>query len=323
MERVAMDIMGPLPRSNKGNRFILVIGDYFTKWIEAVPMPNQVATTVAEALVTNFIARFGTPMEIHSDQGTNFESELLKEICTLLGVHKTRTTAFRPQSDGFIERFNRTLLQMVCLYTNPQQTNWDEAVPLAAAAYRATPQDTTGQSPNLLMFGREIMMPVDLLLGTPPGETPVTTTTYGTEVREKLETIFRLVRETSGKAMKRQKKLYDRNKVHTKFPAGTLVWLADSHRTKGKSPKLQRKWKGPLLVISRYSDVTYLLAENAVKTKVVHFDRLKPYHGEKSPKWVKTVLAKHRDAKPQYPLVRNEEVNPDSEYENVSDSESE
>jgi hypothetical protein len=90
-----------------------------------------------------------------------------------------------------------------------------------------------------------------------------------------------------------------------------------------KSPKLQRKWRSPPLVLEGYTYVTYLLAENAVKTKVVHFDRLKPYHGEKSPKWVKTVLARHRDTETQYPLAQATEIVPDSEYENASDSESE
>ena len=106
MERVAMDILGPLSKTPRGNNYILLIGDYFTKWIEAYPIPNQEAKTVADKLTMDFISRYGAPMEIHTDQGRNFESQLLKDVCRLLGIHKTRTTAFRPQSDGFIERFN-------------------------------------------------------------------------------------------------------------------------------------------------------------------------------------------------------------------------
>ena len=174
MERVAMDVMGPLPRTTQGNKYILVIGDYFTKWIEAFPMPNQEATTIAEVFTGQFVARYGVPQEIHTDQGRNFESELMKNVCRLLEINKTRTTAFRPQSDGFIERFNRTLQQIIALFVNREQTDWDKVLPLAVAAYRGTPQETTGQSPNLLMLGREVNMPVDLLAGQPPGEKPET-----------------------------------------------------------------------------------------------------------------------------------------------------
>ena len=107
MERIAIDIMGPLPETEKRNRYILVIADYFTKWTEAVPIPDQEAATVASALIDRFISVFGVPKEIHSDQGTNFESVLFHEICDLLNMEKTRTTPFRPKSDGMVERANQ------------------------------------------------------------------------------------------------------------------------------------------------------------------------------------------------------------------------
>ena len=109
LERVALDIMGPLPESDRGNKYILVIGDYFSKWTEAFAIPNQEATTVARVLVEEFVARFGIPRQIHSDQGRNFESKVFQEMCEALGMDKTRTTPLHPQSDGMIERFNRTL----------------------------------------------------------------------------------------------------------------------------------------------------------------------------------------------------------------------
>ena len=80
MERIAIDVLGPLPITETGNKYILIIADYFTKWVEAYPMPNQEATTVAELLVREFISRFGVPLLIHSDQSRNFESELFAEM---------------------------------------------------------------------------------------------------------------------------------------------------------------------------------------------------------------------------------------------------
>ena len=121
LERVAMDITGPWPMSQGGNKYVLVVSDYFTKWAEAYPMPDQEAKTVAEVFVKQFVARLGAPMIIHTDQGRNFESKLFKEMCHLLGVKKTRTTAFRPQSDGLVERLNRTLGTMIAAYVTENQ----------------------------------------------------------------------------------------------------------------------------------------------------------------------------------------------------------
>jgi hypothetical protein len=113
LERIAVDIMGPLPMTRNGNKYIMVVGDYFTKWKEAYALPNHTALTVADKLVTEFVCRLGAPKQIHSDQGREFESALFAAMCDLLGVNKTRTVPYRPQSDGMIERFNRTLQNML------------------------------------------------------------------------------------------------------------------------------------------------------------------------------------------------------------------
>lgn len=99
--------------TDQGNRYILVIGDYFTKWTEAFAIPDQEAETVAKKLVHEFICRLGVPIQVHSDQGRNFESSLFSEMTKLLGIQKTRTTALHPQSDGMIERFNKTVGNML------------------------------------------------------------------------------------------------------------------------------------------------------------------------------------------------------------------
>ena len=116
MERIALDIMGPLPRSNSGNSYILVIGDYFTKWTQAHALPDHTAQTVAKIVVEEWICKMGVPRTIHSDQGTDFESNLFQEMCRLLNIEKTRTCPYRPQSDGMIERFNRTVAQMLATF---------------------------------------------------------------------------------------------------------------------------------------------------------------------------------------------------------------
>ena len=96
-----------------GNKHILVIGDYFTKWLDAYPIKNMEATTIAQVLVERFVSQFGVPNEIHSDQGTSFASSIFKEVCTLLGIVKTRTSPYYPKYDGMIERINRIIKKRI------------------------------------------------------------------------------------------------------------------------------------------------------------------------------------------------------------------
>lgn len=93
MERVAVDILGPLPLTRRGNKYVLVMVDCFTKWTEAVALPDQEATTIARAFVDTIVCHFGAPLQIHSDQGRNFESKLFQEMCSLFQIQKTRTTS--------------------------------------------------------------------------------------------------------------------------------------------------------------------------------------------------------------------------------------
>ncbi|KAA3670762.1 uncharacterized protein DEA37_0015019, partial [Paragonimus westermani] len=108
--RVGVDVMGPLPTLRRGNKYILVIVEYFTKWCEAFPMLNHEAPTITLLFLNEWVARFGTPIELRSDQGAAFESRLLEEICRMLRIHKTRTTPYHPQSNGLVERTNRTVM---------------------------------------------------------------------------------------------------------------------------------------------------------------------------------------------------------------------
>ena len=106
MQIIAMDIMGPFPKSRNGNKYILVVSDYFTRWVEAYAIPNQEATTVAVKLIDSMFCRYSIPEQLHSDMGAQFESKIIQAISKLLGVNKTHTTPYHPQSDGLVERLN-------------------------------------------------------------------------------------------------------------------------------------------------------------------------------------------------------------------------
>lgn len=113
--------MEPLPKTDDGNKYILVISDYFTKWTDAYPLRNFEALTVAEVIAEQFIAKWGVLEIIHSDQGRQYESRLFKELCDLLGTRQTRTTAFHPKSDGMGERYNKTLATTLTAYVSDHQ----------------------------------------------------------------------------------------------------------------------------------------------------------------------------------------------------------
>lgn len=137
MQVVAVDILGPLPESTAGNSYILVVGDYFTKWLEAYAIPNQEAITVAKKLVDQMFCRFSPPEQLHSDQGKQFESKLIQEVCNLLRIKKTRTSPYHPQCDGLVERSNRTLLNMLATTSQNHPFDWEDQLPKVCMAYNA------------------------------------------------------------------------------------------------------------------------------------------------------------------------------------------
>ena len=111
-----MDILDVHHVSRRGNRYIIVISDYFTKWCVAVARRNHKAKTVSEVIVNQFVCQFGVPLQILTDQGREFEGQIFREVCKLLRIHKIRTAPYRPQTDGQVERQNRTLLDMLSKY---------------------------------------------------------------------------------------------------------------------------------------------------------------------------------------------------------------
>ena len=149
---IGLDFSGPLPTSN-GCRYILLIGDHFTKWYEAIPLPDQTAATTNDALLERWICRSGCPYSIHTDRGTNFESQLFANILKKLEIDKMTITAFHPLSNSVIERMNRTLLNMLAKCIDGDQTNWSVKLPYVLMAYRSSVYESTHFTPHYLAFG--------------------------------------------------------------------------------------------------------------------------------------------------------------------------
>ena len=289
LERVAIDIMGPLPVTDTTNaRFLLLVSCYFTKWLDAIPITSIDAKTVASKLIERFISVFGVPTFLHNDQGSNFESLVFKEVCNILGIQKTRTTPGRPQSDGMVERACRSVQGMLAAYVSENQRDWDVYIPLVMMAYRSSVHETTKCTPCSMMLGREIRLPIDLALGIPETTESKRETDYAYELEKHMIKIHDVARKHIQISSDGMKYHYDKKKHFNEYSVGDAVWFHNPIRKKSVTLKLQRAWKGPYVVTGKFSDVVYKIQESPKsKPKVVHHDRLKPYCGENTPTWFK------------------------------------
>ena len=222
LELVCMDYLTLEP--SKGVANILVITDHFTKFAMAIPTRNQTAKTTAEALFSQFIVHYGIPSRLHSDQGANFESETIKELCNLLNIKKSRTTPYHPQGNAGPERFNRTLLDMLGTLDNDKKADWKKYVAPLVFAYNSIPHESTQYSPYQLMFGRKPKLPIDTVFENARQE-PASSTTidYLKDLEEKIRVSREIVEENIKKAQSKHQKYYNRKAKNTRIDIGDSV----------------------------------------------------------------------------------------------------
>ena len=226
--------------------------DYFTKWADAIPLRDQKATTITDAVV-KICSNFGMPKILHSDQGRNFESTLFNQVLKAFGIKKCRATAYHPQGDGMVERFNRSLLQLLRCYVDSED-DWERYLPLVFYAYRTAQHSLTGVSPFQLMFGRP---PQSASFQQPIAFDPAT---YSSHLQAKLASLQDLVHTNLTANAYQQKMYYDKHTHTLSFSPGDLVWL---------SVPTQRKWE--VIELKNPVNVTITDGQN---TKVVHINRL-------------------------------------------------
>ena len=210
MERIAMDICGPTQTPTKeGYRYILVITDYFSKFVDAFPLERHTARDIAQALVTHWVAYLDCPMSIHTDQGRDFDSKLMHEVCDLLKIEKTRTSPYHSGGDGLVEKYNSTLCNLIATTVNENE-DWSDLLPYVLIAYRATVHDATKESPNMVMFGKQNAMPVDVMTETNPELKHTRSIDYVNKLEKDMRYCYQRVRHQLGRAALRQKRYYNR-----------------------------------------------------------------------------------------------------------------
>ncbi|MCG7868952.1 MAG: DDE-type integrase/transposase/recombinase [Candidatus Thiodiazotropha taylori] len=287
---LATDYLGPFPVTPRGNRYILLLTDHFSKYVEIIPVPNMTAEVCASKILNEYIARWGCPLSIHSDQGRTYESQIFKELCRMLEIRKTRTSVRNPKGNGQSERFNRTLLRMIRAYLCDEQGEWDLHLGCLAGAYRATPHEATKMTPNLLTMGREVRLPAELLFGSTCPNQEEEITSYGDYVdilRSRMQHAHEVARKYLAASAKRNKDLYDVKKAVNSYKKGDLVWYLLEKRKVGEAPKLNPAYHGPFLVKQKVNEVDFLIQlDKEGKEQITHHDKLKPYEGVNPPRWV-------------------------------------
>ena len=302
LDIVAIDILSGLPTTKDGNKYILVITDYFTKWSEAYALPDAEASTCIRAIYDNFCARFGLPRQLHSDLGANFESKLFKELCLLVGTDKSHTSGFRAQSDGQAERTTRSLLQMLKATANDRPEDWPQRLPTLMAAYRMTVHKTIGMTPNMAMFGREVILPASLI-ARPPEEQLGPKIPFVQNFRDTLRDAHRRVQEATNSMARTQKLYYDKRSHKLHFKQGQLVWLYwPKPPVRQKYKKLSQLWTGPWRIeYFKSAVVCQIISTSGRKVRqTVNVDRLAPCSSpDKVPDSSETLHTNTADTKQQ------------------------
>ena len=249
-------------------------------------MKNKCANTVADLLVDNIILRFGMPLAIHSDQGREFENGLMKSLCTLLRYTKTRTAPYHPESDGMIERFNRTCLMMLSTFVNDRRYNWHKLLPFVMHAYCTSVHESTGYSPFRLMMGEECSLPQDVSTAElrTRCEHDVSPHPFATWVWDALEVAYDHARESLHRTAARRKRRYYTKAVNRKFPVGSWVLR---YYSPAAQHKLASPWTGPHQVVRQATGHTVGIQKDPEKPIVfVHVDDLKLCPGPQDISWV-------------------------------------
>jgi len=269
LEKMGMDLIGPLPKRKKGQVYALVMQDYFTKWPEAIPLKDATTKSVAGALLS-VISMWG-PLELLRDQGPVFMAELNCELSRQWGIKRQYEMAYHPQTNGQVEQFNRTLKTMIAKFVNGRQDNWDIYLPAFLYAYRTSPHKSTGHTPYKAMLGR-----------APPSKDGVATESIPMdEWVQELCVAQEEARKLSSANIESEQQDQVESTPHWSrtWEAGDQVMLQADHKGKGQLKKFSKKWAGPYTIIEVCSPQVVVLEEpNSRNWLTVNIERIKPFN---------------------------------------------
>ena len=307
-QKIGVDIMD-LPCTEQGSKHVIVFQDMFSKWPLVFPIPDQRAERIPRLLCEEVVPMFGVPNALLSDRGANLLSHLMLDVCKLLGIEKLNTTAYHPECDGMVERFNRTLKSMLRKRAAQFSNQWDRHLPALLWAYRNAPHETTGEKPSFLLFGWDCRSPTEAALLPVSDVHSTSVEDYREELILTLSSARKTALDTIRKAQRQYKKTYGRKSDGYTYQVDQWVLIRFPSEETGRLRKLSRPWHGPYRITScNETNVTavkvYFPRENPMQ---VHQLRVKPcprhfpagfyWYGTKRkgpgrpPRWVENILA--------------------------------
>ena len=261
-EIVAMDALGPLCESWEGDKHIVVFSDYLTRYVEAFPVVNLKAPTIAHLLFKEIICRYGAPQKLLSDRGTPFLNQIVQGVCEIMNTLKINTTAYHPETDGLVERFNHTVCQMLSMYVQDNPRTWAKFLPAILFSYRTSIQESLNETPFFMLFGRDAPLPIDTIWRT-PNRKYVDITDYVTDLKFHLQSAWEIARANLQQSHQKQAIQYNKKAKPTKIQVNDWVLKKNPVAPSGVPKKLDpHHFIGPYRVIALNGPVATLSAGN-------------------------------------------------------------
>ena len=254
--QIGIDIVGPLPKTERNNKYIVVAMDYFTKWPEAKALTEATAKEVAMFIYEDIICRHGCPKKILSDRGTHFNNRVIEKLVEKFQIKHKFSTPYHPKTNGLVERFNKTICEALAKLTK-EDTDWDLHIGSVLFAYRNKKHSSIGTEPFYLMYGRKARIPMDI-------------ENEGTLIEERLEYLLEELpkrrveaKMQNQKSQDKQKRYHDKKikRKQEEFEIGEKVLYYNAAKEKQWSGKLEDKWKGPYYIQQKLLNGSYKIKE--------------------------------------------------------------
>jgi len=284
-ERIGIDLVGPLPITARNNRYIIVATDYLTRWPEAKAVPDADAETLAKFIFEEIVCRHGVPKIILSDNGKNFTSEVVRILCEKFLIKHIFSSPYHPQTNGMVERLNRTLCNSLAKVTENIE-DWDLNISAVLFAYRTKRHATTGYTPFHLVYGRQAILPIETVIPIDPVDSDEEISLENSILQRAFELIEELpyqhnvARENTIKSQKKQKVRFDSRIQKEEFEIGDKVWVQRKDIEASRSAKFEEKRIGPFIVKEKLNNGAYKLCTMDGKTLKQYYnsDRLVKYY---------------------------------------------
>lgn len=284
-ERIGIDLVGPLPITARNNRYIIVATDYLTRWPEAKAVPDAGAETLAKFIFEEIVCRHGVPKIILSDNGKNFVSEIVRILCERFLIKHIFSSPYHPQTNGMVERLNRTLCNSLAKVTESTE-DWDIHIPAILFAYRTKRHATTSYTPFHLVYGRQAILPIETVIPIDPADPDEEISLENSILQRAFELIEELpyhhndARENTTKSQRKQKVRFDSKIQKEEFEIGDKVWVQRKDIETSRSVKFEEKRIGPFIIKDKLNNGAYKLCTMEGKTLKQYYnsDRLVRYY---------------------------------------------